>query len=173
MRKILLMTIVMTASMCCHTQIFTGLNTTIELPAEKNSEINAGVGLGFSLGYCINKKIEMSAFIGNTWMSAFILGYRINSFELKSNYIILNKTVSPFIGLVCGYYKKSFDGPFEDRYSEEGFGIKPQVGLKFEIMPGSRLNAVTTFYYNKIFSKNQVSIMGFGFGLQYHFGKII
>jgi hypothetical protein len=108
---------------------------------------------------------------GNRWMGSVLENYNIKSFEFSTNYYLFNKAISPFIGLGGGYHIKSFNIPFNDKYKEKGIGIKPRVGVLYDLnfVRGLKLNI--QIYYNKVFTEHQINLYGINIGLTYYFEK--
>ncbi len=151
-------------------QILIGVNTSLEIPTSNYQEVDNGIGLNLFLGYSFKHRFDVNISYSNSWMSSFIENYKINSYELGTNYYFTDKAFKPFIGLSGGFFIKSFKLAFNnEKYSENGFGIKPRIGCLFDLKKLKGLKINTQIYFNKVFTKQQIHLFGISLGLLFYF----
>ncbi|MFW5700707.1 MAG: hypothetical protein ACOCWG_02010 [bacterium] len=169
MRSLVITIIIFFITNCLNAQVYLGLNTAFELPCNNYKEVDNGIGVNLLLGYSYKQRIDFNISAGNTWMNSLIDGYKINSVELSTNYYIISKAIRPYIGVSGGYYIKSIEVPFNESLLEKGIGIKPCIGLLFDLNLMKKLKVNSKFYFNKVFTDHQISLYGLNIGLLYYF----
>lgn len=153
-------------------QIHFGLNSNLALPTKKFTEVDFGAGGDVYVGYSFKQRADVQVSVGNNWFISILGTYQIRSYTVGTNYYFIDKAVRPYIGVYGGYYIKSFDGVLDvDKFYQKAFGIKPQIGCLFDIETMQRLKVNAQFYYNKVFTKNEINLYGFTLGLVYYFSK--
>ena len=150
-------------------QVYLGLNSKISFPTSNYQEVDNGLGVDLLIGYSLQQNLEFNVNISNLWLSSLIENYKISSVKANAKYYILQKSIKPYIGFSLGYFHKSFNGPFDKRFSENGMGLIPSAGILFDprIFNGLFLN--TEFSYCKVYTEHQVSLIGFNIGIWYYF----
>lgn len=152
-------------------QVFLGLNSKIAFPTSNYQEVDNGMGVDLLVGYSLQQKLNFNISIGNLWFSSMLENYKISSLKANAKYYILQKSIKPYVGFGSGYFHKTFNGPFEENFSENGMGIIPSVGILFDLKLFNGLFLNTEFSYCKVFTKHQIDLIGFNIGLLYYFGN--
>lgn len=170
MKKIILITLLTVITIAfLNAQIYTGINSKIALPTGNYVEINNGIGVDLLIGYLVKQKLDFNISASNSWFNTFIEKYKISSLKTNVKYYILQKSVKPYIGFGSGYFHKSFKGPFETTFTENGIGIIPSIGVLFDTKMINGLFVNTEFSYCKIYTEHEVSLINFNIGLLYYF----
>ncbi len=169
MIKIGLIIFLITASVLLNAQVYLGVNSKIALPTSSCQEVDYGFGTGFLIGYLLQDKFNFDLGMSNLWMNSFLSNYQIGSLKANVKYNILQKSVKPYLGVGVGYFRKSFNGPFDEKIAENGIGIIPSVGVLFGIKSVKGLVLNTEFCYTKVFTEHQISLLNLNIGLLYYF----
>lgn len=152
-------------------QVYLGLNSKVTFPTSNYQEVDYGIGGEVLIGYSLQQKLDFNMSIGNLWLNSMIKNYKIGSIKANVKYYILHKSIKPYVGFGSGYFYKSFNGPFEENFSENGIGITPSAGILFDLKLFDGLFLNTEFSYCKVFTKHQINLIDFNIGLLYYFGN--
>lgn len=170
MKKITLITLLTVITIAfLNAQIYTGINSKIALPTGNYVEINNGIGVDLLIGYLVKQKLDFNISASNSWFNTFIEKYKIRALNANIRYFIIQKSLKPYIEFGTGYFHKSFKGPFETTFTENGIGIIPSIGILFDSKMVDGLFVNTEFSYCKIYTKHEVSLINFNIGLLYYF----
>lgn len=153
-------------------QFYSSINGIASIPVSNDVDVdvNFGGGINLTIGYLVKNNFDCSITTENLWFSSMLDNFKINSTKTNFKYIILEKTVKPYIGLGVGYYRKSFDLPFASETKETGIGINPSIGtlINTKIVDGLNINAELS--YVKVYTEHSISLINFNIGLLYYFG---
>jgi hypothetical protein len=150
-------------------QVFTGINLKYASPVRDYNEVDNGLGLYVSIGYSFNQKLEFNISAEKLWMNSIVENYNIDNATFKIKYIFLENTLKPYIEIGTGYFKKSYDLPFDNERTENGMGIIASIGVltKTHIINGLYFNTKLSYY--SVYTENQIYLMNLNIGLLYYF----
>ncbi len=152
-------------------QVYLGLNSKIAFPTSNYQEVDNGMGVDLLIGYSLKQKMDFNFSISNLWLNSMIENYKISSVKAKAKYYILQKSIKPYIGFGLGYFHKSFNGPFGEKFAENGIGIISSAGILFDLKIFNGLFLNTEFSYCKVFTEHQINIIDFNIGVLYYFER--
>ncbi len=149
-------------------QVYLGLNSKIAFPTSNYQEVSYGIGGDLLIGYSLQQTFDFNISASNTWLRSMMENYQIGSINANVKYYILRKSIKPYIGFGTGYFYKSFNGPFEENFSENGIGIIPSAGALFDIKRFKGLFLNTEIAYCKVFTEHQINLFDLKIGLLYY-----
>ena len=150
-------------------QVFSGMNIKYVSPVRDYDEVDNGLGPDVSIGYSFNQKLEFQISAGKLWMNAIVEKYNINNAAFKIKYFFLKNSLKPYIEIGAGYFKKSYELPFDTKRTEKGIGIISSIGFlaKTHMINGLYFNAKLSYY--SVYTENQIYLMNFNIGMLYYF----
>ena len=156
-------------------QVHAGLCGKISVPLKFAYFIGwGGVGLHIEGGYLLKERVDFTASAENVWFIAPDKGLKTSAYQVGIKYMILKRSVKPYIGVGVGFFQTSFVSELFDgdtyKYRETpGVGCVPSVGVLVDSkwLKGLFINPEFSYYYTS--PPQKIKPVNFSIGLVYFF----
>ena len=156
-------------------QVHAGLSGKISVPLKFAYFIGlGGAGLHLEGGYLLKERVDFTASAENVWFPIPAQGLKTTAYQIGIKYIILKRSVKPYIGVGAGFFQTSYTNILSDGYTykyreQPGVGCVPSVGVlvSSEWLKGLFINPEFSYYYTS--PPQRIKPVNFSIGLVYFF----
>ena len=158
-------------------QVHAGLSAKISVPLKLAYFIGwGGAGLHIEGGYLLKKRVDFTASAENVWFISADKGLKTSTYQASVKYMILKKSVKPYIGVGAGFFQTSYtyiewwnDGSKHKYKEPSGIGFIPCIGVFIDSkwLKGLFINPEISYYYTS--PPQKIKPVNFSIGLVYFF----